>query len=634
MTIENEKNITTFKAYHLLILGCLLSSLIILNSNYVNNKKATLKLNKEKSKLFDEIILGRNLQGQQTGSDKVCERGSGDLVEYYKSGDLEKIGLDDKPIQAEKETYLTSLINIIKTLTNEKGDYLSGEEVASSGGEGTLRNLQSINAIQDDLVIYMKHLLPILVFFLIALLSIPGWLICCICCCCNCCCCCCCKKPRCIFPCFIFTNVFYALVEAVCIYGLSQSNKIFIGMASTECSILKFFDQFLDGETKQQLPRWAGINEINSILDNLHYKIEGLSNSNTLNNDYNNIKPAEEAFLDAMTNAGNVIYDNGNYINNININYYTGQTDPVNYILDLETLFGRHTGSEPYDGKYSENSILYIWQYEFSQISDPAYIQLTNALNGFNQILSTQSTSIIQSLDSGKDTLSELKDIFDRIKSSIADIIIDNSETIDKNGKMGFKLIFGILALINIAIAAFMFLIFCFSGRLCAKCCYYCRCIFKLAIHLLWNILAFLMIITFLVGFLFALIGRLGNDVMSVISYIVSEDNLGPNGDIILVDNIGDAKNYLYRCVNDDGKIEKEIGLEMNQIESFDKIYVAENTINQAKDSFEQIKQSLPTYTRFKGEINDRATLKSNPEFYLISNYYKKNLWRYYRQAE
>ena len=58
----------------------------------------------------------------------------------------------------------------------------------------------------------------------------------------------------------------YALVVVVCIYGFSQSNHIFVGLANTECSILKFFDEVLEGESKDSLPKWAGIKGIKDIF--------------------------------------------------------------------------------------------------------------------------------------------------------------------------------------------------------------------------------------------------------------------------------------------------------------------------------------------------------------------------------
>ena len=119
------------------------------------------------------------------------------------------------------------------------------EDEENEGDGRRLRNLEfSLNKNKQDIINYGKHLLPSLIFFAIGILCIPGWLICCFCCCCNCCCCCCCKKPGCKLPCFIFTYIFYGLSVAICIYGLTQSNKIFVGLSDTECSILKFFDQF------------------------------------------------------------------------------------------------------------------------------------------------------------------------------------------------------------------------------------------------------------------------------------------------------------------------------------------------------------------------------------------------------
>ena len=638
MTSEDEKKITTFKTFHVLILGCLLSTLLILNSNYVNEKRATLKLNEEKSKLFDEIIAGRHLQGQNSPFDKVCDKGSEDLVKYYKTGDLEKIGLDDGPIKAEKESYVTALINIIKTYTGEDDSGDSEGDVTSSGPSGTLRNLQSLDAVQDDLVNYVKHLLPILAFFVIAILAIPGWIICCFCCCCNCCCCCCCKKPGCKLPCFIFTNVFYALVVAICIYGLSQSNNVLKGMANTECSILKFFEQFLDGETKKTLPRWSGINEIKAILQDLAFQVSDLKqNTKTdLTNQYSNIETKRNAFKTKMETIGNSFFVSSsgtvtdtykadyikNFVTSDTFHHYNPNFDykvQGNYVLDLVKNFGKY--NKDTDIASPDTSLLYGWQQEYKAVSDVADTQLENAKNGFDQVLDDSSGDIINKLNSGEQTLDSLKGTFDDIKSSIADVIVDNYETIDDNGKLGFKIVFGVLGLINIALAAFMFLICFFSGQLCAKSCCCCRCIFKCAVHLLWNILALLMIITFLVGFLVALIGQIGSDAMSVISYVLSVDNIGPNGDNILFDNIGgDVKKYLHRCVNIGGNIEKELGLNMNDLDSLEKIYEAEEVLKQARKDFQEVRNTKLAYNNYKTEIEKRKTLHSVPNLISIDD--------------
>jgi hypothetical protein len=128
------------------------------------------------------------------------------------------------------------------------------------------------------------------------------------------------------------------------------------------------------------------------------------------------------------------------------------------------------------------------------------------------------------------------------------------------------------------------------------------------------------MIITFLLGFLLALIGQIGSDAMSVISFIVSEDNLRATEGSILVDCLGDeSKGYLDRCLIGDGKIEEQIGLGTAQITSFDQIYTAENAIIQAKETFQQIQTNMPTYNTFNDELNDRTLLKKIPNLMSIT---------------
>ena len=229
------------------------------------------------------------------------------------------------------------------------------------------------------------------------------------------------------------------------------------------------------------------------------------------------------------------------------------------------------------------------------------------AHDGFSQILDGKVDDLLRSFKDGRKQLNGIKSSFDDIKNDIGNIIIDNSELIDKYGKLGFKLVFGILALINIAIAVFMFLICIFSGKSCTNCCCCCRGIFKLFTHLLWNILALLMIIVFLVGFLIALVGQVGSDAMSIISYVVSVDNT----DNILLNQLGDAKSYLDRCINGDGQIIEELGLDISQIDSFDEIRTAEQRIVETKNEFEEKKQFV-TYNIYKDKLLSRDNLTDN----------------------
>jgi hypothetical protein len=545
---------------------------------------------------------------------------------------LEEIKLKEGPIKSEDKDkdYMKAIINILKSKLGGGGNEEEGEENDDTSPDpktpegGRRRNLnddeddkegEESSIPTDDIIAYGKHLLPVLIFIVVALLCIPGWLMCCFCCCCNCCCCCCCKKPCCKIPCFVITYGLYALVVAVCIYGISTSNHIFVGIADTECSILRFFDEILEGEIKTETPRWAGFEGIIDILEDMSYQIEEMKTStqSDLNAEMTSINSQKTTFLNYMQEIWKRFTNDENIPPNNYISEYTKTYNDLSdtdkrgeYVLDLIKSFGYY---HPTEKKYlPEGSTLDIWEREYKLVSDNADSNMKQAQDGFNDILSGNIKDITDPLEEGKNTISDIKESFNDIKGTIADIIVDNSETIDEYGKLGIKAVFGVLALINVAIAAFMLLLCLCSGKCCTKCCC-CRCICKLFTHLLWNILALLMIIVFLVGSLFALIGKIGSDAMSVISYVVSEDNIGANGDGVLVDQLEENKKYVSRCIGGDGKIIEEMGLDLSQINSINNISDTENQIKDAKREFNDKKENLYAYNLYLNKLNQRVDL-------------------------
>ena len=275
MTNEQNGSKSRLKPYHIILLSCLLSTMLIKNSNMVNNNRAQKKLNKEKAELFNKIVYGRMLSEttQNPNTEEVCSRASDDLKEYYQTGDPSKIDLDDEAIECKDKdkSYMKALIDLVKSYVGDDDD--------DEDDDDRLRNLGEIDT--DKVKDYAMRVLAMGVFLVIGILSIFGWIVCCICSCCDCCCCCCCKKISCKVPCFIFTYIFYAFAVGVCVYGLVQTNKIFTGLANTECSFLKFFDQVLYGEMKEDLPRWAGIQGIRGLLGQLSSKITNLAGEGT-----------------------------------------------------------------------------------------------------------------------------------------------------------------------------------------------------------------------------------------------------------------------------------------------------------------------------------------------------------------
>ena len=604
MTDEQSEKLSKLKPYQIILISCLLCSILVVNSNIVNKNRDLAKLNKQKEELFDSIIQRRILQSKNYSED-VCSRASDDLIEYYKTGDLSKIDIDGSgSIECKNKDsgYMKALISIVRAVSGD--DKEDSNDVDDTGYRDRLRNLEDLNT--DDLLDYsLDRILPMAVFLVFGILGFIGWIVCCFCCCFNCCCCCCCKKKTCKLPCFVFTYIFYALVIVVCIYGLSQTNKIFVGLANTECSFLKFFDQVVDGEMKTTLPRWAGINNIQGLLININNTIKDLSGDSysNLNHYMTEINTKRDNFKGKMQTVGDKFYDGTNYKAPY-VATFEGTTG--NYIYDIVYNFGRYDGSQ---NKYTSPSFIYAWNQEFSIIDAEAYDYLTTAQEGFQDILYDNIGDVHKALGDGKDTLDDLLEPFNDIKDDAGKALYDVSDLIDKYGKMGVNIVFGVLMAMNVALAVLMLLISLCSGKSCASCCC-CRCLFKFCTHILWNVLALLMILAFLIGSLVALVGRLGGDMMGILSYVMSIDNF--NGtDPILVNELEDAKDYIYACLHGDGDIAKQIGLG-DSLDSFEEINDVESNITTVLNNFTTLMAMAPVYNLIKTNLSDQLNLKQD----------------------
>ena len=593
MLIIEKKFSPKIKSFFTLLIVVIFSIIVILNSNLKNKN-----VNKGKN-AFETIISGRSLEeveAEGKGSTKICEKTSDTLKKYYKTGEKSILGIDDDNIKGEKGEYIDALIKIIKKIFSKKE-----KEINSNNN----RNLFELNELKDEeylnnLITYGKHILPLVVIFAIAILSFPGWF-CCICLCCCKCCCCCCKKPGCRIPSFVFSYIFYGIVALVCFYALGKSNSIFVGIADTECSILKFVDEVVDGESKENPPYWAGIDNITKILDELSTKISSMNSgtTTTLNNAKNNVDSKKQNFEQNLKDGGDKIINKCTSTTGCSDYYatYNGKE----YQLDMANKFGKYdtTSKEA----TPENSICDLWLNEYKTTAKNADDNFVVTKNSFNEILT--GTSVSESLSASKKSIKEIKESFDEIKLIIADNIIKHADNIDKNGKLIFKILYFVLILMDAGIAVFMLLLCFCSGRLCSCCCC-CRCFCKIFIHVLWNLMAICMIGLFLFGSIFTISGKVGEDMISVVAYLVSEDNLGENSDTIL---FGEVKKYLNKCFNYDGDISTELGF-TDSMNNFPKLKNAELQLEDIEQEFKD-KTKKFVYTEYLEELNKKVSYSS-----------------------
>ena len=253
---------------HILIISIVLCSFHMINSDFTDTK-INYDIYVNKFKRFWRKLAKRKLDFTKD-TNEICERGSDKLKDYYETSDGEKIGIkeDEGITSGDNPAYIDSLVNLVS-------------------GDG-----DSSEAIKE----YIMHLIPVIIFLAIAVLFLPCWLICCICSCAGCCCCNCCKTNKCKCPFYVVSLVIYAFVFCISIYGLSQSNSIFVGLADTECSTLRFIGEVLDGETKETKPKWAGITGITDLLENAKTQIGRLSSETA-----GNLETAKRAVSGAKT---------------------------------------------------------------------------------------------------------------------------------------------------------------------------------------------------------------------------------------------------------------------------------------------------------------------------------------------
>ena len=650
MTKERNKMISRLKSYHIIILGCILGCLLTFNSNYINEQKATMKLNKEKSELFDRIISKRRLQEIQEGDEdviyltsEVCSHSSDDLKEYYQSGDLTKIDLEPGLIECKDKDnkYVKALIGVLEgfikdedssenpnTIPNNNDNNSGNDDGANP--EERLRLLSLDEEGKENIKIYVDRILPMAVFLGIGILCIIGWLVCCFASCCNCCCCCCFRKEGCKIPCFIFTYIFYALVITVCIYGLTQTNKIFTGIANTECSFMKFFDDILDGEEKEETPKWIGINGVSNMLNSLYDTVEDMENSDLNANLESKIRDIDEERSNFMpelkSTYKNYYTDRNDGIDGVdpNVGYYVeynndayikeSDSTTINYngkyMLDIFNLLGRYDND-----KQNYTGYLYLWDREISEIDNQASGTLNSAAGSFRNMLNENIGEIKRGLHSGITSLEELRKPFDDVYDVIADAIYDSSVYIDKYGKLSVQLVFGILAAMNLALGILVLLICLFSGKSCADCCC-CRCICKCATHIIWNLLAFLMIIAFIIGSLLSLLGAIGSDMMSVFSYIVSEENFNKGDSAVIINKLEEGKDILKECFIGNGRLTELFNLS-DVTDDFDIIQEKKNEIQGYMDEFRE-RMNYPSYTYLKSLLENRLQFTEDTNLILL----------------
>ena len=504
------KLIKNTKRYFLIVFFIIFFLVLIINISIHFTKTEQKEINPKNAKSeLEDISFNRKLDFYND-SLEVCSKSSQKLINYFLTGDINYVkfytlkNYNNNP----PPKFIYNLINILK-----------GED------------------LEDNVLKYISHLAPLLIFLIIAILSIPGWITCIICSVCDCRCCCCLKKQKLKLLFFFIISLMILLIIILSLIGLGKIRGIFKDIRDAECSVLKFINEALLGESKTELPKWGGIEYLFLFFDYTIYQLREMSTDEILeyigkkNKDYINITTQ---FENVLINASKGIFEQNDY----KISIFSR-----NYILDIAKKFGEY-----YNGNFTEGSYADKWiKQAVSKSVENSYNELGNIIRDF---LNTN-------LEKAKNYIIDLETDIEEIKNLIGKKTLDYSKKADKYGKIILYLLFILLLLFSIFIEVLViYILFCINKKSYKICEFTCL---KIILHIFWNIFAFLMIIVLIIGCFFTLSGYIGEDCVEVINYLISEKNLESNSSVIF----GERGYILNECINGDGVISDDLGIDL-----------------------------------------------------------------------
>ena len=282
------------------------------------------------------------------------------MQEYFKTGDRTILKLEDDNLEEYDDYYIEALIKIVKHYYKKK------EKEQNTGNTARILKDDDDDNYMKYVFKYAYHILPLLIIFGIGFLSIFGWIICAVCACKKCSCCVC-KVPKCKTPATVLSIISYAVVALISFYSLVEQNKVFSGLADIECAVLRFTDDFLDGETNKFPPYWAGIDKISSILTDFKSK------TGDLDQDHIDTLATERGTRE--TEKGNFERDLSSTSSTVSL---TCKTSDDNYQLDIVNKFDGCTDADA-------NTVCSLWKKEYTSIYDSAKIKMEDVTT-FNVI--------------------------------------------------------------------------------------------------------------------------------------------------------------------------------------------------------------------------------------------------------
>ena len=518
---------------------------------YFSNKNLFFTSENLRTRKLEGDAIENNGDEENNGNEEmkdICSNGPDDLFSFYYEG----TAYDTSDVESTKSEAVDALISIIE-----------GNDLASNAKT------------------YGMSALKWIIFIACGILMILGWIVCLICMCCNCCCCtCCCKKKICSIITFLLCTGCFAIVFVLSTHSFIAVKNAMKGMNGASCSLLQFIHEIIDGQSdKNQTSYWIGIDEINKVLDDVSSGIDKTIDNNAL--DFFRNKKTYNTYLTGAEGA----ITTGDTKNKVGDNYLNIDLENGTFLIPQCVIFWGSTTTEnsylslaklEYDNlKNSSNELVTEMNTNFVEITNCHYDEATDSKN-------CGESDVKQTIEDSRTGVNDMKEPINDLKDKISDPLIDYQNLINDYGKKYCRLVFLVLSG--------------FCAVICGLLLFFkiCNCvgkIIKLIIHILWNILAIFTIVCFLIGGIIGLFGKIGKDLVDVMAFVTSDENLNSENPI-LINKVGsDVSNYLKTCLSGNGDLAEvlELKTKANSLEKLnnlrDKFVALKNNVSEHQES-------------------------------------------------
>ena len=427
-----------------------------------------------------------------------------------------------------------------------EGEYELEYETDEAEDSQTLINLIK-DQNTDDVKEYIKKCAKWLAFIIFGILAIIGWVVCCVCACCGCCCFTkCCQNKIASFVTFVLCAACYGVVAILGIYTAASANRAIKGLNNTSCSLLNFVDDIINGQKRHTIPYWKGINGLKLVLESIKNGIDNSINSN------------KNKFYYSTGNYSNYVTQSDEKINKMRESDIKDSNGFYHFSLTAQGTYGAKTLSPQCVVNY--NNFKTLFRDEYDALVGETQDVLEEMEKNFNTVtgcerdkLTCEESTTFKSITDSINAIEDITDSFKNIQTDITDPWYDIQSTINDIGKSTLKIAGSVIAVFCASVCALIIL---FKLMNCAG------KIIKIVIHILWNIVALTTIVSFIAGGVIGLLGKIGIDLVSVMNFILSEENLNAEEPEV-IGKMGN-QNYLITCLHKNGDLAEDLELKEN----------------------------------------------------------------------